>query len=182
MTRRWRHAPLNTHAASGESGFHVQYVVEHPGCASEAQQRNVARRFATAESMWEARRDLWPGEVLADPIPSLGITPGSRAPAGWPPAPPPPLEEKLEVKLDPPPPAVTSLASPVAQGPAGDEGDVTPAPAALPPPPDFGRSSGGGLCAVSEGGAAPAPWALSAFVALLGARARSKRRERPRHR
>ena len=35
--------------------------------------------------MWESRHDLWPGEVVLDPIESLDIVPGSSAPPGWPP-------------------------------------------------------------------------------------------------
>jgi hypothetical protein len=87
LTRRWRYPALRQRVREGENGFHVQYIVEHRGCTDTSQQRAIARRFATAESMWESRHDLWPGEVIADPIESLAIEPGSHAPDGWPPAP-----------------------------------------------------------------------------------------------
>ncbi len=89
MTRRWRTPELRTWAPRGESGYHVQFVVEHRNrsCPSTAQQRRYARSWATAESMWEKEDDVWPGQVLLDPVPSLGIEPNSSAPPGWPPAP-----------------------------------------------------------------------------------------------
>ena len=89
MTRRWSTPELRTWAPRGESGYHVQFVVEHRGrsCPSTAQQQRLARSWATAESMWEKENDLWPGEVLLDPVPSLGIEPNTSAPPGWPPPP-----------------------------------------------------------------------------------------------
>ncbi|MFO0709656.1 MAG: DUF2330 domain-containing protein [Sandaracinus sp.] len=93
LTRRWSRWPqLRVPSArEGQSYFHVQYVVEHnQRCVSDQAQRWMARRFATAESMWESRHDLWPGEVILDPIEELGIQPGSEAPPGWPPPPPAP--------------------------------------------------------------------------------------------
>lgn len=89
MTRRWSTPDLRTWAPRGESGYHVQFVVEHRGrtCPSTAQQQRYARSWATAESMWEKEDDVWPGQVLLDPVPSLGIEPNSSAPPGWPPPP-----------------------------------------------------------------------------------------------
>ncbi len=88
LTRTWRHRALRQRVREGESGFHVQYVVEHTErCTDASTQRRIAGRFATAESMWESRRDLWPGELLLDRVDLLSIEPGSSAPAGWPPAP-----------------------------------------------------------------------------------------------
>lgn len=96
LTRRWSRWPqLRVRAREGQSAFHVQYVVEHSRCVSEQAQRAIARRFATAESMWESRHDLWPGEIILDPIESLGIQPGSSAPPNWPPpAAPPPTQPR----------------------------------------------------------------------------------------
>lgn len=191
MTRRWRDDSLNTRAAAGQSGFQVQYVVEHSGCATPAQQRGAARRFATAESMWESRRDLWPGEVLVDPIPSLGIRPGSRAPAGWPPA--PPLPAPHEVKPEFPPPIQPATSPRSASSPEAARGEaqvasrtegaaVTPQSMSLPPPPDFGADAGGegGLCAATPGRHAPSPWALLALFGLLALRRRRAPRTAPR--
>ena len=92
LERRWSRWPQLRvpRGRDGQSFFHVQYVVEHnQRCVSDQAQRWMARRFATAESMWESRHDLWPGEVILDPIESLGIEPRSHAPDGWPPPPPP---------------------------------------------------------------------------------------------
>ncbi len=158
LTRRWRSPELRTWARRGESAFHVQYVVEHTGCAGEWQQRRTARRFATSESMWESRHDLWPGEVILDPIASLGIEPGSHAPAGWPP-PPPPAPEPV-VEQPPAPPVVAEPAAPPAAAPT--------APAAPPPEP-------AGLCSMHP--ASRAPWSLAlALIAMAAALLRRRRR------
>ncbi len=108
LTRRWRDPQLRTWARRDQNAFHVQYVVEHSGCADESAQRRIARRWATSESMWESRHDLWPGEVILDPIASLGIGVGTTAPPGWPPPPPAPPE-----------PAPAPPAAPIATEPEG---------------------------------------------------------------
>jgi MYXO-CTERM domain-containing protein len=176
MTRRWRTSSLNTWAREGESAFHVQYVVEHSGCATEAQQRSAARRFATAESMWEARHDLWPGEVLLDRVALLGIEPGSSAPAGWPPAPTPPPTVKPE---HPVPSAPTPSAAPSAPTPSTPpsaptpNAQVTPAPA-LPPPPNFGAAGSAEetkSCSVGHHGDAPL-WLFALALAIAWRRRR----------
>jgi len=113
MERRWPHPELRTWAPRGESGFHVQFVVRHAGCPSQARQRSMARQFATAESMWESDGDLWPGEVLLDPVSSLGIEPGSEAPEGWPP--PPAFTPAENIKPDEPVVAMQPQAQPQAQ-------------------------------------------------------------------
>lgn len=144
MTRRWRTSSLNTWARQGESAYHVQYVVEHTGCATEAQQRSAARRFATAESMWEARHDLWPGEVLLDRVALLGIEPGSRAPSGWPPAPtapPPTVKPEHPVPSAAPSPSPSPVPGAVTPVPASTPIATREAqPAQLPPPPNFGAA------------------------------------------
>jgi len=121
LTRRWSRWPqLRVRAREGQSAFHVQYVVEHSRCVSEQAQRAIARRFATAESMWESRHDLWPGEIVLDPIESLGIEPGSSAPPNWPPppAPPPPTTRSLV--------GATAGNDSVAGGTLGVPGQATP--------------------------------------------------------
>ena len=154
----------------------MQYVVEHPGCATEAQQRSAARRFATAESMWEARHDLWPGEVLLDRVALLGIEPGSTAPAGWPPAPTPPPTVKPEHPVpsaatpNAAPSAPTSSTPPSAPTP---NAQVTPAPA-LPPPPNFGAAGSAEetkSCSVGHHGNAPL-WLFALALAIAWRRRR----------
>lgn len=177
MTRRWRTSSLNTWAREGESAFHVQYVVEHSGCATEAQQRSAARRFATAESMWEARHDLWPGEVLLDRVALLGIEPGSSAPAGWPPAPttPPPT-----VKPEHPVPGAPNTAPSTPTPNATNAPPNTPTPNAqvaptppLPPPPSFGAAGTEETksCSVGHHGDAPL-WLFALALALAWRRRR----------
>jgi len=175
MTRRWRTSSLNTWAREGESAYHVQYVVEHPGCATEAQQRSAARRYATAESMWEARHDLWPGEVLLDRVALFGIEPGSSAPAGWPPAPTPPPTVKPEHPV--PSAAPSSAATPNA--PAANAPTPAPAPNVqaptppLPPPPSFGAAGGAEdkSCSVGHHGDAPL-WLFALALAIAWRRRR----------
>jgi len=109
LTRSWRHRALRQRVREGESGFHVQYIVEHNGmCTDAATQRRIAGRFATAESMWESRHDVWPGQLLLDRVELLSIEPGSTAPAGWPPAPvaiqPTLLEQAAAEPVAAPPP------------------------------------------------------------------------------
>lgn len=79
-------------APRGANAFYVRFLVRHPGCANRRQQHRLARRSATAESMWGSTETRWPGDLLLDDVESLGITAGSSAPPGWPPA-PPSLEE-----------------------------------------------------------------------------------------
>ena len=190
LTRRWRQPELRTRARSGQNAFHVQFVVEHAGCASAEEQRRVARRFATAESMWESRHDLWPGEVLLDRVDSLGIEPGSSAPAGWPPPPPEPERRSPEPQSPEP-------QSPERQGPGPGvrtEGPMDPigaSPTVAQPGPGAAvegspsapaPDEGDGLCAIrapgsrSRGGV-PALLALGAALALVVTR---RRRRAPR--
>lgn len=153
LTRRWRYPQLRTFGRSDQSAFHVQYVVEHRGCADEWSQRRIARRWATSESMWEARHDLWPGEVLLDPIASLGIEPGSSAPPGWPPPPPEPPAEEPE---------------PVAPEPV----EVTPEPAPAAAAAQVSPPESEGLCSASPGARGHAWLALLPALALLALRRR----------
>jgi MYXO-CTERM domain-containing protein len=177
MTRRWRTSSLNTWAREGESAYHVQYVVEHTGCATEAQQRSAARRFATAESMWEARHDLWPGEVLLDRVALLGIEPGSSAPAGWPPAPTPPPTVKPEHPVpSAAPSAPLGVAPPPSAAPTSPRADTPPPSAAapaLPPPPTFGAAGAEETksCSVGHHGDAPL-WLFALALAIAWRRRR----------
>jgi hypothetical protein len=192
LTRRWSRWPqLRTRARAGQSAFHVQYVVEHNRCVDEQTQRGIVRRFATAESMWESRHDLWPGQVILDPIESLGIQPGSSAPPSWPPAPAP--AQTLRTALPsqpgtaqpgmPPSGATPSVMTPIGVAPSGvapsgvassGGGQNPPAPAAAPPPatrPALGNvapaAEGGGACAVHGGGGRAAGPELALALALL---------------
>ncbi|MCC6873351.1 MAG: DUF2330 domain-containing protein [Sandaracinaceae bacterium] len=160
LTRRWsRYPSLRNNVRAGQNGFHVQYIVEHTGCTDELTQRRVARRWATAASMWESSHDLWPGSVLLDPIDSLGIEPGSAPPANWPPPPPPPLapepaapEPAAQAAGQAPAPAAQALAA--RAQPAIEA--TSPSTPAAPPPAEtsscaVGRRSSGAplwLCAV----------------------------------
>lgn len=151
MTRRWPYRSVRTYAPRGESGFHIQYVAVHrSGCPSAAVQRRYARQWATAQSLWEADRDLWPGSVLRDPIESLGIEPGSEAPEGWPPPPPetqPPPIARTDGPMEPlqPRDAPEEPAAPEAAGaPEPEE-----APPAAPPEDDTG------FCAARPGTGGP---------------------------
>ncbi|MFK8000172.1 MAG: DUF2330 domain-containing protein [Polyangiales bacterium] len=72
-------------ARRGNSGFYVRFLVRHSSCANAHRQRRLARRYATAESIWESAETRWPGELLLDDVESLGIAAGSSAPPGWPP-------------------------------------------------------------------------------------------------
>lgn len=115
LTRSWRHRALRQRVREGESGFHVQYVVEHTErCTDASTQRRIAGRFATAESMWESRHDVWPGQLLLDRVDLLSIEPGSSAPEGWPPAPiaiqPTPLEQAAATPVTPTPVAEATAA------------------------------------------------------------------------
>lgn len=131
MERRFPRWPqLRVRARPGHSAFHVQYVVEHTRCTDDWEQRRIARRFATAESMWEARHDLWPGEVIVDPIPLLGIEPGSTAPEGWPPPPPPPppVVTEPEAVLEPEVAAVAPAPAPAPAAPPPSDGTCAASP------------------------------------------------------
>lgn len=102
-------------ARPGNSGFYVRFLVRHTRCASAARQRRLARRYATAESMWESTETRWPGELLLDDVESLGITAGSSAPSGWPPPPPsPPTRELPPSDTRAVPEPTTPLEQPVA--------------------------------------------------------------------
>lgn len=85
MRRRWGHPELSVWAPRGQSGFHVQFAVIHEGgaCPSTARQQRLAQQFATAESMWAASDTPWPGDLLRDDVPALGITAGSPEPSDW---------------------------------------------------------------------------------------------------
>jgi hypothetical protein len=153
--RRWRQ--LNVRPRRGMSAFHVQYVVEHTRCTDPWTASRIARRYATAESMWSSRHDLWPGEVLVDRIDLLGIEPGSTAPAGWPPPPPPPRPIQSEVPA-PEAPAPAPLAAPR---------PPPPAPVAAPP-----AAASTGWCSV-RGGRGTSGWLLLVVAAVaLSARRR----------
>lgn len=167
LTRRWRHRSIRTYAPRGHSGFHIQYVAVHRGrtCPGAATQRRYARRFATAESLWEADRDLWPGVMLRDPIASLEIEPGSAAPDGWPPPPP---------EVQPPPIARTDGAmEPLQPRDAVDEPEpsepVAEAPAAAPAAPS--ASDGGCTATPGRGGVW---WGLLGLLGLFAFRARAR--------
>lgn len=115
LTRAWRHRALRQRVREGESAFHVQYVVEHTErCADASTQRRIAGRFATAQSMWESRHDLWPGQLLLDRVELLNIEPGSSPPAGWPPAPVAIQPTLLEQAAAEPIPAEPIPAAPIA--------------------------------------------------------------------
>jgi MYXO-CTERM domain-containing protein len=185
LTRRWRWPQLRTSARAGESAFHVQYVVEHTGCADTVSQRRQARRWATAESMWEARHDLWPGQVILDPITSLGIEPGSSAPAGWPPPPAPPPAPPNTARAQPTAPTTAAGAAPTT-GPliapdetpfgAGSAAPATPTAPEIPPtaPPAASTDASWWSCATS-GTSRAVPLTL-ALAALLFATRRRRRR------
>jgi hypothetical protein len=187
LTRRWTRWPqLRVRPRAGQSAFHVQYVVEHDQCMDEAAQRRLVRRFATAESMWESRHDLWPGQVILDPIESLGIAPGSSAPTGWPPAPAArntpdtraagtamPTSVEATTRLAQPTPVTTP--SVVAPSTAPATGAPTASPARLnAPAARTGASTGG--CAARTTSARPllASSALLLFFGLALARRRRR--------
>lgn len=160
LTRRWRYPSLRIAGRPEESAFHVQYVVEHRGCVDSWTQQRIARRFASAESLWEARRDLWPGEVILDPIESLGIEPRSSAPPGWPPPPPAPARPAPLATPEATPPVPVPVPVPTATPTT----PPTPAPPAAPPE----ASSG---CAVHPTRARrDGVWLAIALVMLLVAR------------
>jgi hypothetical protein len=189
----------------GQSFFHVQYVVEHnQRCISDQAQRWMARRFATAESMWESRHDLWPGEVILDPIESLGIEPRSHAPDGWPPPPPPaptaqPTARGSDQALAGLAPSGNGTAgqapsgqapsgqapsgqAPSGQAPSGQAttGNSAPSPATAPAAPRRGNTPAAqaepaGMCAARSPQRNTPPLAL---IALFGAALVSRRRRR----
>ncbi len=162
MERRFPRWPeLRVRPRRGNSAFHVQYVVEHNRCTDEMTERRIARRFATAESMWEARHDLWPGEVIVDPIPLLGIEPGSSAPEGWPPPPPPP--PVIEAPVVEAPVIEPPAAAPVVEAPAAAP------PVAAPTPPSTG------LCSVGRGEGPEMAFGVSAVALVLALRRRARR-------
>lgn len=162
MERRFPRWPeLRVRPRRGHSAFHVQYVVEHNRCTDESTERRIARRFATAESMWDARHDLWPGEVIVDPIPLLGIEPGSSAPAGWPPPPPPP-------PVIAPPVIEAAEAPPVIEAPAPGAAPAAPVTPTTAPP-------SAGLCSVGHAQSWQMAFGVSVVAALLGLRRRARR-------
>jgi MYXO-CTERM domain-containing protein len=86
MTRRWDDWSLWDRAPRGRDAFRVRMVVEHeaaPSCPSFGQRRSVSSRWASAEELWDGSAPLWPGDVLLDDVPELGIEAGSSAPEGW---------------------------------------------------------------------------------------------------
>lgn len=129
-------------ARPGNSGFYVRFLVRHSRCASAQRQRRLARRYATAESMWESTESRWPGELLLDDVEPLGITAGSSAPPGWPP-PSPTLPSS-----DPPSPTPATMAPSSGETPVTptsvtptSEGTPTPAAAASPAEPTQTRAA-----------------------------------------
>ena len=173
LTRRWpRYPALRNSVAAGQSGFHVQYIVEHTGCTDEWTQRRIARRWATAESMWESSHDLWPGSVLLDPIDSLGIEPGSAPPANWPPPPPPPPAPEPAAQPAAAQPAAQAPA-PAAQAPAASAQPAieatSPSTPAAPPPAETSS------CAVGRRSTASPAWLFAIVLAEVTRRRRATR-------
>ena len=163
LTRRWRPPELQDRTRADRSNFLVRFIVEHGSstCPSRAGQRWNAHRFATADSMWSEHETVWPGSLLLDRVPSLGIEPGSSAPANWPPPPPPPPAETS---------AVAALAPGVVAPGAIDARTLLaiqnkPTPAAAPD---------AGLCAVGHRPGSLAWLGVLAPLALLWARRRRR--------
>jgi hypothetical protein len=206
LERRWSRWPQLRvpRGRDGQSFFHVQYVVEHTQrCVSDQAQRWMARRFATAESMWESRHDLWPGEVILDPIESLGIEPRSHAPDGWPPPPPPtPTAQPAAASATPDQPAgltpsgngavgrafsgqapsgqalsgqELSGQAPSGQAPSGNSASSPSAPAARRGNTPAAQAEPAGMCAARSPHRDTPPFVL---VALFGAALVSRRRRR----
>ncbi|MEM6959956.1 MAG: DUF2330 domain-containing protein, partial [Myxococcota bacterium] len=162
-------------APQGESAFHVRFLVRHRECASTERRRQLARQFAVAESMLAEDQTPWPGTLLRDPVPALGIMPGSTAPSQWPrprveatPAPVEPPAEWAAVEANEVEGAVTANEASAArtEAPAGAGAPTAPVNASAPRAP----SVDSGAC--RAGGAANGAW----FVLLLALVAIRRRR------
>ncbi len=166
LTRRWRYRGARSYAPRGESGFHIQYVAVHRGvCASAATQRRHARSWATAQSLWEADRDMWPGSVLRDPIESLSIEPGSEAPAGWPPPPPEVQPSPMARESGPMEPLAPREASD-APTEGNEVAEAPRAEAAAPPPAAPGPAADAGSGCTIRGGRTRSLDGLAALALL----------------
>ncbi len=157
LFRRWSEPGLWTPGGHGQNAFHVRYVVRHDACPGPGAQRRIANRWATSESMSSGSDDIWPGQAILEPIPSLGIEPGSSPPPGWPPHP-------AESEPQPAAPSPGQAPEPPAAAATATPATATPAPpAASPPASPPAAPSDSGLCA-----AAPGRGPGSAILLMLG--------------